>query len=174
MFNSSEAEIERVVEHVNQKQKDDPTEYYATDVLSRYNSGLTGMGTEIIIAAVGLYVGIVLLIVSLVILALQQLSEASDNQARYEILRKIGASSNMIHRALLKQTALYFFMPLGVALIHTVVGLIAVERNLNLINLGYPSNTLSISTVVIVFLFYLIYFVITYMNSKRIIRPHRN
>lgn len=174
MFNSSEAEIERVVEHVNQKQKDDPTEYYATDVLSRYNSGLTGMGTEIIIAAVGLYVGIVLLIVSLVILALQQLSEASDNQARYEILRKIGASSNMIHRALLKQTALYFFMPLGVALIHTVVGLIAVERNLNLINLGYPSNALSISTVVIVFLFYLIYFVITYMNSKRIIRPHRN
>ncbi|WP_281193085.1 FtsX-like permease family protein [Erysipelothrix rhusiopathiae] len=174
MFNSSEAEIERVVERVNQKQKDDPTEYYATDVLSRYNSGLTGMGTEIIIAAVGLYVGIVLLIVSLVILALQQLSEASDNQARYEILRKIGASSNMIHRALLKQTALYFFMPLGVALIHTVVGLIAVERNLNLINLGYPSNTLSISTVVIVFLFYLIYFVITYMNSKRIIRPHRN
>ncbi|CAH2763141.1 ABC transporter permease [Erysipelothrix amsterdamensis] len=174
LLNSSEAEIERIVEQVNLKQKDDPTEYYATDILSRYNSGLTGMGTEIIIAAVGLYVGMVLLIVSLVILALQQLSEASDNQARYETLRKIGVSSNMINRALLKQTALYFFMPLGVALVHTVIGLIAVERNLNLINLGYPSNVLSISTVAIVFLFYLIYFVITYMNSKRIIRPHRN
>ncbi|AZK44057.1 ABC transporter permease [Erysipelothrix piscisicarius] len=172
-LHSTEGDIERILEHVQERQTQDLTNYYDTDVLTRYNSGLTGMGTEIIIAAIGLYVGMVLLIVSLVILALQQLSEASDNQGRYETLRKIGASHAMINRALLKQTALYFFIPLGVALIHTVVGLIAVERNLNLINLGYTSNVLSVSTVVIVFMFYLIYFVITYFNSKRIIKVKR-
>ncbi|MBK2402812.1 ABC transporter permease [Erysipelothrix sp. strain 2 (EsS2-6-Brazil)] len=172
-LHSTEGDIERILEHVQEGQTQDLTNYYDTDVLTRYNSGLTGMGTEIIIAAIGLYVGMVLLIVSLVILALQQLSEASDNQGRYETLRKIGASHGMINRALLKQTALYFFIPLGVALIHTVVGLIAVERNLNLINLGYTSNVLSVSTVVIVFMFYLIYFVITYFNSKRIIKVKR-
>lgn len=169
VLDNSEENIDRIIAAIAIQQNEDKTEYYSTETLTIYNAGLTGMGTEIIIAAIGLYIGIVLLIVSLVILALQQLSEASDNQSRYHILRKIGVPNKMIHEALLKQTALYFFIPLVVALIHTVVGLIAIERNLSLLNLGQASVTLTLTTVAIIFVLYLIYFMTTYLNSKRII-----
>ncbi|TKJ03946.1 ABC transporter permease, partial [Bacillus cereus] len=53
-------------------------------------------GLKIVILFMGLYIGIVFLITSMAVLALQQLSEASDSIDRYKSLKRIGSNGTMI------------------------------------------------------------------------------
>ena len=81
----------------------------------------TSMGA--MISYLGIYIGGIFLIVSAAVLALQQLSESTDNIARYNLLRKIGVDENIINKSLFIQIAIYFLMPLSLALIHSIAGL---------------------------------------------------
>ncbi|MBH9834125.1 hypothetical protein FE506_19000, partial [Clostridioides difficile] len=60
---------------------------------------------------------------SMAVLALQQLSEASDSIDRYVSLKKLGASKNSISKTIFTQTLMYFSIPVGLALVHSVVGI---------------------------------------------------
>ena len=81
------------------------------------------------VAYLAIYIGIVFLITSAALLAIAQLSEASDNVLRYSLLKKIGAEDSMIHRALFTQIGIYFITPLLLAIVHSVIG-IKVARNI--------------------------------------------
>ena len=85
-------------------------------------------GMKLMISYFVIYVGIVFLITCAAILALQQLSEASDNTERYRLLRRLGTSGRMIDRALFTQILSYFMLPLGLAVIHSVVGISVVNN----------------------------------------------
>lgn len=128
------------------------------------------LGIELVFTYIGLYLGVVFLISSGVILALQQLSEANDNQQRYRVLSKIGASDVMMDQSIFKQNALYFFIPLAIALIHSYIGIRAVNINLDLMGLKATSLIPTILTVSGVLIIYLIYFIATYKGSKSIIK----
>jgi len=80
-------------------------------------------GSKAIVSFIGVYLGIIFLITSAAILALQQLSAAADNRSRYGILQKIGADEKLISSALFKQIAIYFLLPLLLACIHSIVGI---------------------------------------------------
>lgn len=127
-------------------------------------------GIELMFTYIGLYLGVVFLVSSVVVLALQQISEASDNQQRYQILNKIGVEEKMSNRSIFKQNAMYFMIPLVVALVHSYVGIKAVNINLNLAGLAPTTLQPAIITMTMVLSIYLIYFVITYMTSKSIIK----
>ena len=62
---------------------------------SRFNTKLEiymeTMGTKIMVLFLGIYLGIVFLLCSAAVLALQQLSQAADNAPRYRILARLGA-----------------------------------------------------------------------------------
>lgn len=75
------------------------------------------------VSYLALYVGVIFLITSAVILALQQLSSLADNIHRYNLLRKIGVDDEMINKTILAQVSIYFILPLSLALIHSIVGL---------------------------------------------------
>lgn len=126
-------------------------------------------GTELLFPYVGLYLGLVFLLSSVVVLALQQLSEASDNQARYRVLSKLGADSKLIKNSILKQISIYFFLPLIIALIHAYVGIKAMNVNLNLAGLAPDTMMPALLTTIAIIVMYLIYFIITYSSSKAII-----
>lgn len=128
------------------------------------------LGIELVFTYIGLYLGVVFLISSGVILALQQLSEANDNQQRYRVLSKIGASDVMMDQSIFKQNALYFFIPLAIALIHSYIGIRAVNINLDLMGLKATSLIPTILTVSGVLIIYFIYFIATYKGSKSIIK----
>ena len=83
--------------------------------------GSKGVSTMIVFIAI--YLGIIFLIASSAILALKQLTESSDNKQRYTILRKIGCSEKMINGALFKQIAIFFTLPLILAIIHSIFGI---------------------------------------------------
>lgn len=126
--------------------------------------GLTAMATFI-----GLYLGIIFLISSAAILALKELSESSDNKERYMILRKIGTDEKMLNKALYRQIAIFFFLPLSLALVHTIFGLQVCNTILE--TFGRMNLLTSIlTTAVFLIVIYGGYFLITYFSSKNIIK----
>ena len=78
---------------------------------------------SVVATYIAIYIGIIFLITSAAILALQQLSESSDNQERYRLLRKIGTDPKMINRSVFMQVFITFMLPLLLAIIHSIVGI---------------------------------------------------
>ena len=124
-------------------------------------------GSSAIIVFLGIYLGIVFLISSAAVLALQQLSEASDSLERYNSLKKIGASEKMINKAILVQNLIYFMVPLALAIIHSIVG-ISVANEILGPNGIQGSSSLMIALVLIVI--YGGYFYATYVGFKNIVK----
>ena len=129
--------------------------------------GLTAM-----IVFIGIYLGIVFMISSAAVLALKELSEASDNKEKYNILRKIGVDEKQINHSLFAQSAVFFGMPLLLACIHSVFGI----QVCNYIFETFGNSGLMYSIVMtagMIILIYGTYFMITYSCSKKIISDRR-
>lgn len=117
---------------------------------------------------IGLYLGLIFLLASAVILALQQLSQATDNKHRYQILNKIGAEKRMISQSVFLQLSIYFFMPLLLAIVHSVVGIQVV----NSIVVVFGESDLFLSSLVtggMILLIYGAYFLFTYFGYRHIL-----
>lgn len=129
----------------------------------------SGVGISAILTFLGLYLGIIFSITSAAVLAIQQLSQSSDNKERYEVLRKIGAETKIINRSLFIQIAIYFMLPLSLALVHSVVGLSEVNKLISIFgHIDLTANIVITATFII--LVYGGYFIATYMASKSIIK----
>ena len=138
----------------------------ASTKISIYESSV-GLGA--MVTFIGLYLGIIFLISSAAILALKELSESTDNKERYQMLRKIGTDEKMINRALFKQIAIFFSVPLILAIIHSIFGIEFCKYIL--ITFGDEEMTKSITmTAVFLIIIYGGYFLITYYCSKNIIK----
>jgi putative ABC transport system permease protein len=109
------------------------------------------------------------LISSAAVLALQQLSEASDSLHRYSSLKKIGATEKMINKSILVQTLIYFMVPLALAIIHSAVGITVANKMLRTENKSiFQGSSLMIALALIVI--YGGYFYATYFSFKRIVK----
>ncbi|HDR8433346.1 TPA: ABC transporter permease [Bacillus cereus] len=128
-------------------------------------------GLKIVILFMGIYIGIVFLITSMAVLALQQLSEASDSIDRYKSLKRIGSNGTMIDKTIFIQTFVYFSLPVTLALIHSVVGIYLVN---NFINAFHQTDiTLPALMTGLVFLVvYVGYFYTTYVGYKNIVKSN--
>ncbi len=132
-----------------------------------------GKGLTTTVSYLAIYIGLVFLITSAAVLALQQLSEASDNAERYGLLKKLGAEESMVNHALFSQIAIYFFIPLSLAIIHSIVGINVANNVVSLLGgLDIVGNT--IFTAAIFLVIYGGYFLATYFGSKSMIRQKRN
>ena len=138
----------------------------ASTRLSIYE-GSVGLGA--LVTFIGLYLGVIFLISSAAILALKELSEATENKERFKMLRKIGADEKLINKALFRQIAIFFLAPLVVAIIHSIFGIIFCNYILE--TFGNESLLLAIVlTAVFLVVIYGGYLLITYYCSKRIIK----
>ncbi|KMQ07479.1 MULTISPECIES: FtsX-like permease family protein [Bacillus cereus group] len=128
-------------------------------------------GLKTIILFIGIYIGIVFLITSMAVLALQQLSEASDSIERYKSLKRIGSNGTMIDKTIFIQTFVYFSLPVILALMHSVVGIYVIN---NFINAIQPTDiTLPALMTGLVFLVvYVGYFYTTYVGYKNIVKSN--
>lgn len=172
-----------VANYKNDKEK---TEDKIDEVLSNnynkttwltYNSKIdianASVGLGALVTFVGLYLGIIFLISSATILALKELSESTDNKERYNMLRKIGASEEMLNSALFKQIGIFFATPLLLAIIHSIFGI--KFANFLLESMGTKGLLLSnIMTAIFLVTIYGGYFILTYLCSKNIISKRTN
>lgn len=128
------------------------------------NKGLTT-----IVLFIGIYIGIVFLISSMAVLALQQLSEASDSIDRYKSLKRLGASGKDINKTIFIQTLVYFSLPVVLAFIHSVIGIKVANDFVSVYNKPDIMGS-SLITAGIFMIVYIIYFYITYSGYKNIVK----
>ncbi|ACA45624.1 ABC transporter permease [Clostridium botulinum] len=134
------------------------------EVYSKSN-GITSM-----MLFIAIYLGIVFLMTSMAVLALQQLSEASDSIERYKALKRIGANKKMIDKTIFIQTLMYFSLPVILALIHSMV-VIKIINDLTSMIINTANFRYSILITVLIFIIvYLEYFYITYAGYKNIVK----
>lgn len=127
------------------------------------------IGLKVMVSYIAIYIGLVFLITSVAVLALQQLSESSDNVERYALLREIGAEDRMINRALFAQIFIYFMMPLALAIVHSIVGLYVANRVIMVVGrINIAWNT--VIAAIIFLAIYGTYFAATYLSCKGMIR----
>ena len=172
-----------VANYKNDKEKTDDKisavmkENYNVTTWLTYNSKIditnASVGLGVLVTFVGLYLGIIFLISSAAILALKELSESTDNKERYNMLRKIGASEEMLNSALFKQIGIFFLTPLLLAIIHSIFGI--KFANYLLESMGTKGLLLSnIMTAIFLVTIYGGYFILTYVCSKNIISKRTN
>lgn len=165
---TSEQAEEQVMAAFEKYYKDDKGAPYMYK-FSKLQMEASSVGITAIVVFVGLYLGIIFSITSAAILAIGQLSQASDNKMRYSILRKIGVDEKMINVSVFLQIAMYFMFPLVVAMIHSVVGLSEVNKLITLFgNMNIAKNIFF--TAIFIILIYGSYFLATYIGSKNIIK----
>lgn len=150
---------------------------YNITTLLTYNTKIditnASVGLGALVTFIGLYLGIIFLISSAAILALKELSESTDNIERYNMIRKLGASEEMINKALFKQIGVFFMFPLLVAIIHSIFGI--KFANTLLESIGTTGLLVSnIMTAIFLVTIYGGYFLLTYMCSKNIISKKSN
>ncbi|MEK3763695.1 FtsX-like permease family protein [Solibacillus sp. FSL K6-4121] len=126
-------------------------------------------GLSATIVFLGIYLGLIFLISSAAVMALQQLSDASDSLERYQSLRRIGVTEKLINKAILIQNLIYFAIPLGLAIIHSIVGISVVNEVFK----TYSQSLIGSSMFVIVSVLLVIYggyFYATYIGFKNIVK----
>lgn len=160
-----------------QKTDEDLTEkLYNVDVWEQYYLVSTtkseiyenSIGLSALVTFIGLYLGSIFLITSAALLGLKEISESSDNQEKYRTLRELGVDQKSLNRTLLAGIGIFFGLPLVVAIIHSIFGIMFANQviltfaNVDLL----PSIIMTAAFIVAI---YGGYFLITYYTSKRIV-----
>lgn len=122
----------------------------------------------------GIYLGTVLLMISLTVLALQQLSDSIEHRSRFNVLKKLGVEEDDINKIILKQISIYFVIPIFIALIGFVIFISNYYiLNSEIINsyIGDKAFVINIVIAMILMIFiYVCYFAGTYYTFKRNIK----
>jgi len=166
-FSDDGSEIIKVLEENigdNYKGENPQTYYLTSNEIIEQSNGLGALASYLAI-----YMGIIFLITSAAVLALQQLSESADNTERYNLLRKVGVEEAMINHSILTQVAIYFMMPLSLAIIHSIVGLKLASDIVAIFGGASMVNHIFIAAFVLVIV-YGGYFLATYLGSKKMIK----
>lgn len=128
-----------------------------------------GIGLTTVVSYLAVYIGLVLVVACAAILAIQQLTAASDNRKRYELLAKLGATQGMLDGALFKQIAIAFLFPLGLAVCHSTCAMKAVVDVVQMfghIEIGEVALITAAGFLVV----YCIYFVLTFFQARGLIK----
>ena len=136
---------------------------------SREEIYASSLAMKAIISFLAIYLGIVFMVACAAILAIQQLAQAADNKERYALLRKLGAEKNMLDRALFVQILCYFLLPFILGIVHSIVGLTAVNNVMMAFERVNVMDSVLIPALFIVFI-YGVYFGLTYIGCKHILR----
>lgn len=123
-----------------------------------------GLGATM--AYLGIYLGLIFIITSAVVLAIQQLTESTDNVERYRLLKEIGVDQKMINKAIFTQVGVYFMLPLSLAIVHAIVGL-----KVSSFIVGVFGNASIMPNIIITAIIFVIiyggYFLATYLGAKK-------
>ena len=90
----------------------------------------------------GLFLGLIFIIATVLIIYYKQVSEGYDDKARFEIMQKVGLSRREARRTINHQILMVFFLPLLVAAMHIVMDFRMMTQLLSLFQLNNTCLTL--------------------------------
>ena len=88
----------------------------------------------------GIFLGLLFLLATALIIYYKQISEGYEDQRRYQILRQVGMTDREIQASIHTQILLVFFLPLGIAGLHTAAAYPMVSKLLELFQLTSPAR----------------------------------
>ena len=120
---------------------------------------------------IGMYLGSLFLMATVLIIYYKQISEGFDDRERYQIMQKVGMSKREVKSSIRSQILMVFFLPLAMAIIHIAVAFPVITK---LLAIFYLKNTklffgCTAGTVGIFAVFYVIIFVITAKEYYKIV-----
>lgn len=118
---------------------------------------------------IGLFLGTLFLMATVMIIYYKQISEGYDDKARFEIMQKVGMSEQEIKRSIRTQIVMVFFLPLVFAIVHigfafeVIIKLLAVFNFVNV-------SLFFLCTVGIILAFAIIYFIVYFITARAYLR----
>ena len=120
---------------------------------------------------IGIYLGVLFLMATVLIMYYKQISEGYDDRERYQIMQKVGMSKREVRHSIRSQVLMIFFLPLVTAVIHIAVAFGVITKLLAVLNLtDVPLFFLcTVVTVVVFVVFYGIVFSLTAREYYKIV-----
>lgn len=120
---------------------------------------------------IGIYLGSMFIMATVLIIYYKQISEGYDDRERYQIMQKVGMSKKEVKRSIRSQVLSVFFLPLIVAVIHVAVAFKVMTKILGVLNLTnvWLFTVCTIITIAVFAVFYIIVYSITAKEYYRIV-----
>jgi len=118
---------------------------------------------------IGLFLGTLFLMATVMIIYYKQISEGYDDKERFEIMQKVGMSMAEIKRTIRTQIVMVFFLPLIFSIIHIGFAFKVITRLLAVFNFVNVS-LFFLCTVGIILAFAIIYFIVYFITARAYFR----
>lgn len=120
----------------------------------------------------GMYLGFMFLMVTVLIIYYKQISEGYDDKGRYKIMQQVGMDKQEVKKSIRSQVLIIFFLPLVMAIIHVAAAFKVITK---LLAMFYMTNiTLfiecTIATIIVFAVIYCIVFMLTEREYYRIVK----
>lgn len=109
---------------------------------------------------IGIFLGTMFLMVTVMIIFYKQISEGYDDKARYEIMEKVGMSNDEVKKSITSQVRMVFFLPIILAACHLAAAFPLLRRLLvmfNLTDIKLIAICMSATFLVFVAIYYIVF-----------------
>ena len=120
----------------------------------------------------GIFLGIMFLMVTVMIIFYKQITEGYDDRERYQILEKVGMSSREVKDTIKSQIRIVFVLPIFAAAVHVTAAFPMVNRLLKLLNLNNEKLFAGclIATIIVFAIMYYLVFKVTSRAYYKIVK----
>lgn len=121
---------------------------------------------------IGIFIGVLFLLTTVLIIYYKQISEGYDDCDRFAILQKVGMGSGEVQKTITSQILLVFFLPILLAVIHVCFAFDIIRKILLMLNLSdwMLFVKCTIGTTVIFFLVYAVVYRLTARAYYKIVK----
>ena len=121
---------------------------------------------------IGIYLGALFLMATVLIIYYKQISEGYDDKERFQIMQKVGMDQKEVRRTIRSQVLTVFFLPLFMAVLHVAVAFQVIKKLM--VTLNFTNTPLfllcTVITVAVFAVFYAIVYGITAREYYKIVR----
>lgn len=114
---------------------------------------------------IGIFLGVLFIMATVLIIYYKQISEGYDDKQRYEIMQKVGMTHQEIKNSIRSQVLTVFFLPLIVAGIHITVAFPIINKLLALLNL--LNVQLFLTCTVVCYVLFAVMYLLIYLLTAR-------
>lgn len=113
----------------------------------------------------GIFVGTLFLMGAVMIIYYKQISEGFDDRKRFQIMQKVGMSRQEVRQTIRAQVVTVFFLPLAVAILHTMVAFPVTRQLMTMMN--FPnSGIFLVATAVTIVAFAMVYLIVYTITAR--------
>ena len=120
----------------------------------------------------GMYLGFMFLMVTVLIVYYKQISEGYDDKGRYKIMQQVGMDKQEVKKSIRSQVLMIFFLPLIMAIIHVAAAFKVITKLLAMFSMTNITLFIecTIATIIVFAVIYCIVFMVTEREYYRIVK----